>query len=335
MSDDTQLALVSRILEDSALDEQALSATLGQLLTRRVDYADLYFQLGESERWTLEDGIVRDAGFSRVRGVGVRAVGGDKTGFAYADDLDRAALSRAADAARAIVRQGQDAAVPALATAAHPVLYRAESPLTSMPDSSKTALLKSLDERIRALDPRVEQVTVSLAASYDDILVAGSDGTFAADARPMARINVMVIAAENGRREQGYAGGGGRYALDADHADALGMQLGEEAVRQALVQLEAVDAPAGLMPVVLGPGWPAVLLHEAIGHGLEGDFNRKGTSAFSNRIGDRVASELCTVVDDGTLPDRRGSLSIDDEGTPSQCTVLIEDGILRGIGRCA
>ena len=330
MTDHSQHELVSRILEDSALDEQALSATLGQLLTRRVDYADLYFQLGESERWTLEDGIVRDAGFSRTRGVGVRAVGGDKTGFAYADDLDRAALGRAADAARAIVRQGQDASVPALATATHPVLYRADSPLTSMPDTAKTQLLKSLDARVRALDPRVEQVTVSLAASYDDILVAGSDGTFAADARPMSRINVIVIVAENGRREQGYAGGGGRYPLDAERADALGMELGEEAVRQALVQLEAIDAPAGPMPVVLGPGWPAVLLHEAIGHGLEGDFNRKGTSAFSGRIGDRVASPLCTVVDDGTLPDRRGSLSIDDEGTPSSCTVLIEDGILRG-----
>ena len=330
MNESDQQGLVMRILEDSALDERALSTTLGRLLSRRIDYADLYFQLGESERWTLEDGIVRDAGFSRTRGVGVRAVGGEKTGFAYADDLDVAALGRAADAARAIVRQNQQASVPALSIAPRPALYRADSPLTSMPDVAKTDLLKSLDRRIRELDDRIEQVTVSLMASHDDVLVAASDGTFAADARPMSRINVSVIVEQGGRREQGYAGGGGRYPLDAAAADALGMRLGREAVRQALVQLEAVAAPAGPMPVVLGPGWPAVLLHEAIGHGLEGDFNRKRTSAFSGRIGDRVASPLCTVVDDGTLPQRRGSLNIDDEGTPSQCTVLIEDGVLRG-----
>ncbi len=329
MAESSDSALVARILETGELTESQLQQTLGTLLQRRVDETDLYFQIGESESWSLEDGIVRDAGFSRQQGVGVRAVSGEKTGFAYSDDLMLPALQRAAGAARAIVRQGQSYTTPALRPVVRKALYSSLSPLGALTDSEKTDLLRALDSGIRALDPRIEQVVVSLAASHDDILIVAGDGTLCADARPLVRLNVSVIVNENGRREQGYAGGGGRFPLDVFVQKDLGMEYGREAVRQALVQLEAVAAPAGPMPVVLGPGWPAVLLHEAIGHGLEGDFNRKKTSAFSGRIGERVASPLCTVVDDGTLPNRRGSLSVDDEGVASQCTVLIEDGILK------
>ena len=328
MTQSEQRALLARILTTSELTEDQVQGTLARLLERRVDHADLYFQIGDSESWTLEDGLVKDAGFSRSQGGGVRAVGGDKTGFAYSDDLDMPALTRAAGAARAIVRQGQSARQPLLRVNEMPALYTGVSPLGALSDTQKTDLLKSLDARVRALDPRVEQVIVSLAASHDDVLIAASDGTFCADARPLVRLNVSGIVNDNGRREQGYAGGGGRYPLDVFQRDDLGMEFGSEAVRQALVQLEAVAAPAGPMPVVLGPGWPAVLLHEAVGHGLEGDFNRKKTSVFSGRRGEQVASPLCTIVDDGTLPNRRGSLTVDDEGTASQCTVLIEDGVL-------
>lgn len=322
--------LAAKFLDECALTENALQSTLDTLLARRVDIADLYFQRSESESWSLEDGVVKDAGYSRQQGVGVRAISGEKTGFAYSDDLGSQAIERAARAARAIVRQGQDATAPNLSLRPTRALYLGESPLKTLSDIQKTDLLRSLDSRIRSLDPRIEQVVVSLAASHDDVLIAASDGSFCADARPLVRLNVSVIVAQNGRREQGYAGGGGRYPLDVFVSEDLGMQYGEEAVRQALVQLEAIAAPAGMMPVVLGPGWPAVLLHEAIGHGLEGDFNRKGTSVFSGRIGDQVASSLCTIVDDGTIARRRGSLSVDDEGVESACTVLIENGILKG-----
>ncbi|MEM7764966.1 MAG: metalloprotease TldD [Pseudomonadota bacterium] len=323
-------SLTTQLLETYELDRPALQDTLGAVLSRQVDNADLYFQRSSSESWSLEDGVVKDAGYSRHQGVGVRAISGEKTGFAYSDDVGRAALQRAADAARAIARQGQEVSAPVLRSQSTPALYPADSPLAAITDQQKTELLKSLDSRVRALDPRIEQVVISLAANHDDILIADSDGMFSADARPLVRLNVSVIVNHQGRREQGYAGGGGRYPLDVFIDEDLGFQFGEEAVRQAIVQLDAVAAPAGMMPVVLGPGWPAVLLHEAVGHGLEGDFNRKGTSVFSGRIGEQVASKLCTIVDDGTIANRRGSLTIDDEGQPSQCTVLIENGILKG-----
>ncbi|MEL6302176.1 MAG: metalloprotease TldD [Pseudomonadota bacterium] len=324
-----QLA-ANRILERAELTEANLGRVLGQLMQRRLDSADLYFQISEREHWTLEDGVVRDAGYARHQGVGVRAISGEKTGFAYSDDIALDALLSASNAARAITRQGQDGNLPVLSGSSVRPLYGDSSPLSSVSDTQKTDTLKAIDAAVRELDPRVEQVIVTMMASHDDVLVAAADGTFAADARPLVRMNVTVIVRDGDRREQAFAGGGGRFGLDTLANLEVGMQYGREAVRQALVLLDAVQSPAGPMPVVLGPGWPAVLLHEAVGHGLEGDFNRKGTSVFSGKLGEQVTSPLCTIVDDGTIPDRRGSLSMDDEGTPSQCTVLIEDGILKG-----
>jgi len=318
------------ILAPAGLEERHLSRTLGSVLRGGVDYADLYFQVSRQESWTLEDGIIREGSFSLDQGVGVRAVSGEKTGFAYADELMLPALEQAAAAARAIARQGDDRRVPAWQRGAAAPLYPAADPTTSMQDADKTALITRIDAETRALDSRVEQVIISMTSSQDLVLVAGSDGTLAADVRPLVRFNVSVILEQNGRREQGYSGGGARfdlsYLLDGD----LPMKYARAAVRQAGVALEAVPAPAGTMPVVLGPGWPGILLHEAVGHGLEGDFNRKGTSAFSGKVGQRVASPHCTIVDDGTLPNRRGSLAIDDEGTPGQYNVLVENGVLRG-----
>ncbi len=318
------------MLEPAGLDETKLSATLGSMMQGGVDYADLYFQVSRSESWSLEDSIIREGSFNLDQGVGVRATSGEKTGFAYSDELVMPALQQAASAARAIARQGQDKSVQAWNRTEVAPLYPSDDPTTSIDDSQKTALLSEIDAATRDLDKRVEQVIVSLASSQDLILVAASDGTMAADIRPLIRLNVSVILEQDGRREQGYAGGGARtnlnYFLDGD----LPMDFAREAVRQAIVQLEAQAAPAGTMPIVLGPGWPGILLHEAVGHGLEGDFNRKGTSAFSGKLGQKVASPLCTIVDDGTLADRRGSLSVDDEGVPGKYSVLVEDGILKG-----
>jgi TldD protein len=321
---------MNRLLEPAGLGEQQLSKTLGSVMRGGVDYADLYFQVSRQESWTLEDGIIREGSFSLDQGVGVRANSGEKTGFAYSDELVLPALESAAGAARAIARQGQEQSVQAWRRSAAPALYAATDPTTSIEDSQKTALLLEIDAATRALDKRVEQVIVSLSSSQDLVLVAASDGTMAADVRPLVRLNVSVILEQDGRREQGYAGGGARadlaYFADSD----LPMEYAREAVRQAVVQLEAQPAPAGTMPVVLGSGWPGILLHEAVGHGLEGDFNRKGVSAFSGKVGQRVASEHCTIIDDGTIANRRGSLSVDDEGTPTEKTVLVENGILRG-----
>jgi len=312
-------------LEDSHLDE-----ALGRLLTGGVDAADIYFQYVRHESWSLEDGMVKEGSHSIDQGVGVRAMSGDKTGFAYSDELLAPALMSVADAASAIARQGQTGSLQAWQAPVGRKLYPAIDPLTSLSDAAKVDLLQRVDQAARALDPRIKQVNASLAATHEVILVCASDGTMAADIRPLIRLNVSVIAEQKGRREQGYSGGGGRrsyaYFLEGDKA----LEYGQEAVRQALINLEAQPAPAGEMPVVLGPGWPGVLLHEAIGHGLEGDFNRKGTSAFAGRLGEKVASEFCTVVDDGTLESRRGSLNIDDEGTPSNQTMLIENGVLTG-----
>jgi len=322
--------LMARMLEPAGLDETSLSKTLGSMMRGGVDYADLYFQVSRHESWSLEDSIIREGSFNLDQGVGVRATSGEKTGFAYSDELVMPALLQAAAAARAIARQGQDLAVQAWRRTDAVPLYPSEDPTTSISDSQKTTLLNEIDAATRAIDKRVEQVMVSLASSQDLILVVASDGTMAADVRPLVRLNVSVILEQDGRREQGYAGGGARtglnYFLDTDRP----FEFAREAVRQAIVQLAAVAAPAGTMPIVLGPGWPGILLHEAVGHGLEGDFNRKGTSAFSGKVGKKVASPLCTIVDDGTIRDRRGSLSVDDEGTPGQYTVLVENGVLKG-----
>lgn len=318
------------LLEPAEISEQELSRVLGGMVGPNVDYGDLYFQSTQHESWSLEDGIIKDAGFDLDRGVGVRVNSGEKTGFAYSDEVLMPALTEAAGAARSIARGGGGGSVQAWRKNRSAALYRPLNPLDSLQSAEKVSLLKKVDEFCRARDPRVVQVNVSMSAVHESILVAANDGTLAADIRPLVRLNVSVLAEQAGRRERGSAGGGGRVDYQTFLANDLAFALAEDAVRQALLNLEAVAAPAGAMPVVLGPGWPGILLHEAIGHGLEGDFNRKGTSAFSGRIGERVASPGCTVVDDGTLKDRRGSLNIDDEGTETECTVLIEDGILRG-----
>ena len=318
------------ILAPSGLDEGRLEQALGSLLGAAVDSGDLYFQLAREEHWALEDGIVKEGSHGIEQGVGVRAMAGERTGFAYSDEVVPAALLEAARAARAIAREGGGGQVQAWKSAETRRLYLPDDPIASLADADKVALLTQLDRNARALDPRVKQVVASLAAVHEVVLVAASDGTLAADVRPLVRMNVSVIVEQDGRREQGYAGTGGRYSLQEFVADDRPMRLAREAVRQATVNLDSVPAPAGTMTVVLGPGWPGVLLHEAIGHGLEGDFNRRGTSAFTGRIGEQVASPLCTVVDDGTLPGRRGSLNVDDEGTPTACTTLIENGILKG-----
>ncbi len=300
------------------------------LLSAPVDAADIYFQSSHFESWSLEGGIVKEGTHSIEHGAGVRVVSGDKTGFAYSDRIELPILLEAAGNVKAIVRQGQHAQHRVDTAKSWPRLYQPINPLQSLADQEKIDLLKRVDVETRKLDSRIEEVMVSLVAAYDQVLVANQDGSLVADVRPLVRMNVSVIMVDHGRREQGSMGGGGRadygYFLEGDRA----LDYGREAVRQAQVNLQAEEAPAGNMTVVLGSGWPGILLHEAIGHGLEGDFNRKGTSAFSGRVGERVASDLCTVVDDGTLPGRRGSLSIDDEGTPTESTVLIENGILKG-----
>ncbi|MGD8407421.1 MAG: metalloprotease TldD [Thiohalophilus sp.] len=318
------------LLAPGGLGEQDLQQTLDQLLGHSIDSADLYFQLARQESWVLEDGIVREGSHNIEQGVGVRAISGEKTGFAYSDEIVLPALSEAANAARAIARQGQSGQIQSWQRRAGHSLYQPADPLESLETADKIALLQALDQEARRQDPRVKQVIVSLAGVQEVVMVAASDGTLGADVRPLVRLNVHVIAEHNGRREQGSSGGGGRVSYDYFRQDERGLGYAREAVRQALVNLEAVDAPAGSMPVVLGPGWPGVLLHEAVGHGLEGDFNRKGSSAFAGRMGEQVASKLCTVVDDGTLAERRGSLNVDDEGTPTGHTVLIENGILKG-----
>jgi len=318
------------LLVPAGLDEDRVASVLGEVMGHAVDYADVYFQSTREESWALEDGIVKDGAHSIDQGVGVRALAGEKTGFAYSDEVVLPALLEAAHAARAISRSGANGVVRAWHAAGRPALYQAIDPLDSLEDTAKVRLLEDIDREARALDSRITQVMASLSASHDTVLMMASDGTIAADVRPLVRLNVSVIIEHAGRREQGYAGGGGRFDYMQFLASQRWRQLVREAVRTAQVNLEAVPAPAGTMTVVLGPGWPGVLLHEAVGHGLEGDFNRKGTSAFSGRMGQTVAAPGVTVVDDGTLAARRGSLNVDDEGTPTQCTTLIEDGVLRG-----
>ena len=318
------------LLSPYGLGDNDLQTVLDQLMGHSINNADLYFQMSRHESWMLEDGIVREGHHGIEQGVGVRAISGEKTGFAYSDEIMLPALTEAADAARAIARSGRQATVQSWQQPVGQRLYLPIDPLSSLDADQKIRLLRELDAEARRQDPRVKQVVVSLAGSHEVVLVAASDGTLAADVRPLVRMNVSVIAEQGDRREQGTAGGGGRIDYGYFQQQDRGLGYAREAVRQALLNLEAVPAPAGPMPVVLGPGWPGVLLHEAVGHGLEGDFNRKGSSAFSGRIGEQVASPLCTIVDDGTLPDRRGSLNMDDEGTPTRQTVLIENGILKG-----
>ena len=318
------------ILRPGGLDDSRLDGALSQVMSSSIDAADLYFQVSREESWALEDGIVKEGSASIEQGVGVRALTGEKTGFAYSDEIVLPALEEASRAARAIAHRGQDRAAGHVVPSRGHNLYLPVDPVSSFSSSEKVAWLERVDRETRKMDPRVQQVMASVVAVHEVVLIANSEGHLAADVRPLVRFNVSVIVEQNGRREQGYAGSGGRFTLPELVSGDKPLQLAREAVRQALVNLDAIPAPAGPMTVVLGAGWPGILLHEAIGHGLEGDFNRKGTSAFAGRIGERVASELCTIVDDGTLSRRRGSLNIDDEGTPTQCTTLIENGVLKG-----
>jgi TldD protein len=320
------------LLESHELTATQVESVLGNIMQSQVDDADIYFQTTRSEGWSLEEGIVKAGSFSIDQGVGVRAVSGEKTAFAYSDDVSLPSLKSASSAVREIGVSGNTQSVAAgrgtgLLTSAD--RYLPLDPIASLEAPAKVAMLEKLEQLARAIDPRVKQVMASLAGEYDVVMVQRADGQRIADIRPLVRVGVTVIVEQDGRREQGYAGGGGRtdYAYFSDEVLA---KYAREAVHQAVVNLDARPAPAGQMSVVLGPGWPGILLHEAIGHGLEGDFNRKGSSAFANRIGERVAAPGVTVVDDGTLSGRRGSLNVDDEGTPAQQTVLIEDGILKG-----
>jgi TldD protein len=326
---DTLALAEQQLLEPGGLDQAQLERVLSELMGPAVDSGDLYFQSTSHESWVLEDGLVRSGTHSVEQGVGIRAISGDKTGFAYADEIILPSLLQASGAARAIARQGSQGSVQAWKRHDSPVLYGREDPMASMAAGEKVDLLRQVDAYARSRDPRVSQVIVSMAATHETVLIAATDGTLAADVRPLVRLNVSVIAEQNGRREQGSDGGGGRFSYTELLEDGAWRRMADEAVRQALINLEAEAAPAGTMTVVLGPGWPGVLLHEAVGHGLEGDFNRKGTSAFTGRLGQKVAADGVTVVDDGTIPRRRGSLTVDDEGTQTRRNVLIEDGVLR------
>jgi len=315
-----------------------LTGVMNSILGKSVDAADLFFQSHRHESWSLEDGIVRDGSYNSDSGVGIRAMAGEKTGFAYSEDLLLPALQQSALAARSIAKSGQSGILKPVSNHQIKPLYEDIDPLSSMPDKAKIALLEHIDRYARKLDSRIIQVTASLSGSYEQMMVMANDGTLMADIRPLVRCSITVIAKQEDRLERGSAGAGGRedyqrFISTSNNeycASDETLKLAEDAVHQAIINLDAIDAPAGNMTVVLGPGWPGVLLHEAIGHGLEGDFNRKGSSAFSNRIGEQVASSLCSIVDNGTLENRRGSLTIDDEGTPTSCTTLIENGILKG-----
>ena len=318
------------LLTPANIGDNELNRILDRILGHNIEAADLYFQSQRHESWVLEDSIIKEGSFNVDRGVGVRAISGEKTGFAYSNEIILPALEQAAGAARSIARAGQQHQIQAWKKSQPLALYGQNNPLDSLSREDKVSLLKTLDEEARKADPCVKQVTVSLSGVHEVVMVAASDGTLAADIRPLVRLNVSVIAEKNGRIERGTAGGGGRGDYLQFLQRETGLDYAREAVRQAMTNLEAVAAPAGVMPVVLSAGWSGVLLHEAVGHGLEGDFNRKGSSAYAGRLGERVASSLCTVVDDGTLSGRRGSMNMDDEGVATENTVLIENGILKG-----
>ncbi len=317
------------LLDPASLDESAIEKLFKTMMSYPIDDADLYFQSSSYESWYLEDSEVKSGSFSLDKGVGIRAVSGDKTGFAYCDDILFPSMLRAADAARSIAVTGSTPVKPVKIHNVADPRYKGLNPLEGMSKQEKIALLEAIDKEARHLDPRVIQVNASLSGCYEVVMIAGLQGQLIADVRPLVSVNVSVIVEDShGRRESARSGGGGRVAYSYFTKKEIALDYARDAVREALVNLEAQPAPAGTMPVVLGPGWPGVLLHEAVGHGLEGDFNRKGLSAFSGCIGQQVAAKGVTVVDDGTLKDRRGSLTVDDEGTPSQCTILIEDGVL-------
>ncbi|WP_114787456.1 metalloprotease TldD [Vibrio tetraodonis] len=322
------------LLSSGGLTAQDIEQTLASIATRQIDYADIYFQSSWHESLVLEDSIIKDGSFNIDRGVGVRAVAGEKTGFAYSDQIQLDALKQSALAARGIAQQGQSAQVQALKPSSNQQVYGAVNPLESWQKQQKTQLLKELDAYIRAKEPLIKEVSISLSGVHEQILVAATDGTYAGDIRPLVRLSISVLAQRGERRERGSSGGGGRFNYDffltQEQGSKVAYQYADEAIRMALVNLDADAAPAGAMPVVLGAGWPGVLLHEAVGHGLEGDFNRKESSVFSGKVGQKVTSELCTIVDDGTLRDLRGSLNIDDEGVAGQYNTLIENGVLKG-----
>lgn len=322
------------LLKPAGLSEQDIADTLASIMTRAVDYADIYFQSSWHESLVLEDSIIKDGSFNIDCGVGVRAVTGEKTGFAYSDQIQLDGLKQSAQAARGIAQQGQNGQLQAFHRHDNQTIYGAVNPLECWEKQQKTELLKALDVYIRTKEPLIKEVSISLSGVHEQVLVAATDGTYAGDIRPLVRLSISVLAQRGERRERGSAGGGGRFDYHAFLADKDGQQVAyqyaDEAIRMALVNLEADAAPAGSMPVVLGAGWPGVLLHEAVGHGLEGDFNRKESSVFSGKMGQKVTSELCTIVDDGTLKDRRGSLNIDDEGVNGQYNTLIENGVLKG-----
>ncbi len=327
-----RLATAKQLLLDPfGLDEAQLQRVLATIFEHRTDYADLYFQYSRSESFSLEEGIVKSGSFDIEQGVGVRAIVGDKTAFAYSDDISLESLTEAAISARSIARHGAGKVrvAPKVGVRSQLARYADGDPVASLDAAAKVRMLEKIEQLARARDPRVKQVMATVGADYDVILVARSDGVLAADVRPLVRVSVNVIVEQDGKREQGHHGGGGRHDLSYFTDEHLA-EYADRAVHQALINLVADPAPAGIMPVVLGPGWPGILLHEAVGHGLEGDFNRKGSSAFAGKVGQRVASKGVTVVDDGTIANRRGSLSIDDEGNATQRTVMIEDGILRG-----
>jgi TldD protein len=321
------------LLAPTGLTEQDLTETLGIIASRDIDYADLYFQSSWHESLVLEDSIIKDGSFNIDRGVGVRAITGEKTGFAYSDQIDLTGLKQSAIAARGIAGQGQNGQVKVFSRNQDPEIYQSTNPLESLEKQQKIELLKQLDAYIRTKEPLVQEVSVSLSGVYEQMLVAATDGTYAGDIRPLVRLSISVLA-KKGDRQRGSSGGGGRsgyeFFLQEENGRKKAFEFADEAIRQAIVNLEADAAPAGTMPVVLGAGWPGVLLHEAVGHGLEGDFNRKGSSVFSGKVGEQVTSKHCTIVDDGTLPDLRGSLNIDDEGVAGRYNTLIENGVLKG-----
>ena len=329
------LNLVSeQLLTANSINQQDLYSLLGQLSERRLDYADLYFQSSFHESWVLEDKIIKDGSYHIDQGVGVRAVSCEKTGFAYADQISLNALRQSSEAARSIVREQGNGKAHTLSAVLNRSLYAPVNPLDSLTREDKIALLHRVDKVARAADPRVQEVNASLSGVYEQVLVAATDGTLAADIRPLVRLSISVQVEDQGKRERGSSGGGARtgyeFFLADESGDVRADAWAREAVRMALVNLSAVAAPAGMLPVVLGAGWPGVLLHEAVGHGLEGDFNRRATSVFSGKMGQLVASDLCTVVDDGTIEGLRGSLAVDDEGVPGQYNMLIENGVLKG-----
>jgi TldD protein len=327
-------SVVDNLLTQSGLQKATLTDLMSSILEYQNDFADLYFQLSQHESWVLEDGIIRDGSYNIERGVGVRAISGEKTGFAYSDEISEQALIDACKAARSISGKGGSSKINAFKTSNDQALYTASNPLLTMPDADKVDLLRTVDAYVRSQAKEASQVSISLSGVYEEVLIAATDGTFATDVRPLIRLNCSVLLEKDDKRERGSAGAGGRTTYDfftqtLDDKRERYKKIADDAIHMARVNLSAVAAPAGTMPVVLGNGWPGVLLHEAVGHGLEGDFNRKGASTFSGRVGQQVASKGVTVVDDGTLENCRGSLSVDDEGTPTQYNVLIEDGVLK------